>query len=316
MNTDFDAFQPAGFTGVVFENEINGTRYHTDRDTVDAISPDLVQAYGQTILALTNRFGSIDLNTKTTTPDLVYFNVPLVGLIAYPNWVMPVLSSLSILAVIAFMAFAWRIKRFTVRKFLLGVGGLLMGVVLSTILAQLVWSMVLKAHAHEFAVYGRFEVSAGWQAGLMIASALLMMVVQFILSHKLGEINIAAAGIVLYLVIWSAVTLVLDYDNPLTTPYIAWPFLGSMVGMGVLLFCKQPVLKLIILSFSALLMLVLIIPSLWLGSYTGEDAWIPVLSTSVTLCLFTPLVEAVFGQALTSSREFHVSREMVPPEQV
>jgi hypothetical protein len=87
-----------------------------------------------------------------------------------------------------------------------------------------------------------------------------------------------------------------------------------VVGMGTLLFGKNPVLKLFLLSFSALMMLVLIIPTLWLGSYTGEDAWIPVLVTSLTLCLFAPLVEAVFGQGLTSSEEVHGSRETIPLE--
>ena len=35
---DFDILEASGFTGVVFENEATGTRYHTTRDTVDAIS--------------------------------------------------------------------------------------------------------------------------------------------------------------------------------------------------------------------------------------------------------------------------------------
>jgi hypothetical protein len=30
MDTDFDVFQPAGFTGLAFENEASGTRYHTE----------------------------------------------------------------------------------------------------------------------------------------------------------------------------------------------------------------------------------------------------------------------------------------------
>ena len=63
MDTDFDVFQPAGYTGVVFENEASGTRYHTDRDSVDAISPRVVQAYGKTMLALTNRFGAVDITS-------------------------------------------------------------------------------------------------------------------------------------------------------------------------------------------------------------------------------------------------------------
>jgi hypothetical protein len=48
QDTDFDTFQPAGFMGVVLENEANGTRYHTSRGTVDAISPNLMQSYGKT----------------------------------------------------------------------------------------------------------------------------------------------------------------------------------------------------------------------------------------------------------------------------
>jgi hypothetical protein len=163
-----------------------------------------------------------------------------------------------------------------------------MWIVASIVIGQLVWSVVLKTHAQEVAAYGRFETSAGWQTGLIFASALLMIVIQFILARKLGEINIAAAGIVFYLLTWLVVYLVLDYDNPFSTPSIALPLLGSVIGMGVLLFLKNPVVKLILLSFCAFIMLVLIIPNLWLGSYTAEDAWIPVLVTSVTLCLFTP----------------------------
>ncbi len=301
VNTDFDFFQPAGYTGVVFENEINGTRYHTDRDTVDAISADLVQAYGHTILALTKRFGGIDLNTKTTTPDLVYFNAPLVGLIAYPSWVMLVLSILAILAIPACMLVAWRHKRFSLRNFLLGVGGLLLGIVLSVVIAQLIWSIVQKGHAREIAAYGRFEASAGWHIGLMIAAALLMIVLQFNLSRKFGVVNIATAGMVLYILIWTVVHFVMEADNPLTTPNIALPLLGSTVGTAVLLLFKNPILKFILLTFSALIMLVLIVPTVWLGTYTGEDAWLTALVISVVLCLFVPFVEAVFGKAFSTS---------------
>ena len=84
QDTDFDTFAPAGYTGLIFENEASGTRYHTTRDTVDAISPNLVQAYGQTMLTLTRRFGTVDLRTRTSGPDLTYFILPLVGLVALP----------------------------------------------------------------------------------------------------------------------------------------------------------------------------------------------------------------------------------------
>jgi hypothetical protein len=82
---------------MVFENKASGTRYHTNRDTTDAISPDPVQAYGKTMLTLTNHFGIIDLRTRTSGPDLMYVTLPLVGLVAYPGWVMSIFNGLGIL---------------------------------------------------------------------------------------------------------------------------------------------------------------------------------------------------------------------------
>ncbi len=48
------------------------------------------------MLALTNRFGNLDFATKSRGPDLQYFSLPLIGLVAYPGWVMTVLSSLGV----------------------------------------------------------------------------------------------------------------------------------------------------------------------------------------------------------------------------
>ena len=45
-----------------------------------AISPRVVQAYGKTMLALTNRFGAVDITSHTQGPDLVFFTLSLLGL--------------------------------------------------------------------------------------------------------------------------------------------------------------------------------------------------------------------------------------------
>lgn len=84
---DFDIFKAYGFTGVVFENEANGTRYHTTHDTVDAISPNLVQAYGKIMQALIGRFGTIDLHIRTSDPDSfhVSYTLRILTLVTYVN---------------------------------------------------------------------------------------------------------------------------------------------------------------------------------------------------------------------------------------
>ncbi len=301
LDTDFEVFQTAGLFGAVFENEANGTRYHTNRDTVDAISPNLVQAYGQTMLALANRFGRVDLNTRNAEPDLVFFNLPLIGIIAYPGWVMPVLSGLGLLTLLTFIAIAWRRGRFLPGQFGLGLLGILLGIVLIVLCAQFIWGAVKDAHADELAALGGFETSTAWLAGMMIAAVILMIALLALLSRWLGAANLLPAAALVYLLVWFAVYFMMDADNPLTTAYIAWPLLGGVAGMGVHLFVKNPVLRTVSLAACALVILALLIPQLWMASYTREDAWIPILATCIPMGFLAPQVEAVFGQNKTAS---------------
>jgi len=175
MDTDYDIFQPAGYTGIAIENEASGTRYHTTRDTVDAISPNRVQAYGQAMLGLTNRFGSLDLRTRTEGPDLVFFTLSLVGLVAYPYGWMLALSCLGIVAWAACLVSAWRRGSFSPGRFLLGLAGLLLGTALSVLGAQLAWGLIKMRQAGLMSVDRGFEGSAAWLAGLMGGAGLLML---------------------------------------------------------------------------------------------------------------------------------------------
>jgi hypothetical protein len=295
MDTDFDVFQAAGFTGAVFENEASGTRYHTDRDTVDAISPGLVQAYGGTILALAGRLGNLDLRTRTEAPDLVFFTLPLLGIVSYPGWLMPTMSGLGLLVLLAFVAVAWRQGRFSMKRFGWSLLCILLGIVLIVLCAQLAWGGIKDVHAGELAAGAGFEASTAWLTGLMCAAIVLMVALLAILSRRLGWLNLLLAGVLTYLLVWIAVSALLDADNPFTTAYIAWPFLGGVAGMGVLLFTRNPIWKSALLAICALIILTLLVPQLWLATYTHEDAWIPVLAACIPIGLFAPQVDVIFG---------------------
>lgn len=297
LDTDFDTFQPAGYTGMAFENEANGTRYHTARDTVDAISPRLVQAYGQTMLALTERFGSIDLGARSEGPDLVFFTLPFIGLVAYPYWVMLGLSCLGILALLVFVMIAWRRKRFALKRFLLSLSGLVVGILLVVLLAQLAWSVIKGGYKMELAAYDGFEGSALRQAGLMIMAGLLVILLLTVLSRRCGAIHLAPAATVLFLLAGFAFSTMTGNDNPLTTAWLAWPFLGCVAGMGTLLFIKDRIWQLVLLSLSSLMLVAVTLPRLWMAAYTREDAWLTVLVVSVWVALFAPQIEAVLGKA-------------------
>jgi hypothetical protein len=302
LDTDFSVFSQAGFTGIEIENAEAGTRYHTSDDTVDAISPNLMQAYGQAMLMLTDRFGAIDLHTQTRGVDLAYFTLPLMGLVPCPTWVTPVLSGLGILALLVFVIVAWRQGRFLPGRFGWGMLGLLLGTIAIVLCAQLAWGGIKKGYADEMAAGSGFEASTAWLTGMMFVAVILMIVLLALLSRRPGAIHLVPAAAILYLLVWFAVCLLMDADNPLTTSYIAFPLLGGVIGMGILLFTKNPIWKVGLLAFSALLVLVLMVPQLWLAAYTREDAWIPVLAAIIPMGFLAPQVDAIFGRALTMEK--------------
>jgi hypothetical protein len=298
IDTDCSVFMAAGYTGVEFENAETGASYHTSNDTVEAISANMVQSFGKTMLALAGHFGKLDLRTGTHSPDLAYITLPLLELVAYPGWVMPVLSGLGLLALLVFVALAWRQGRLRPGRFALGLLGLLVGIVLIAVCTHLAWGAILKAHAPAAGLNAGFDASAPCIAGLMLAAGILMVGLLTLLSRRLGAVPVAAAAILVYLAIGFVFRLFFEGDNPLTTAWLAWPFLGCVAGMGVLLFARKPAWKAVLLAGSALLLLTAMVPQLWLASYTREDAWIPVLVVCAWEGLFAPQVEAIFGRAL------------------
>lgn len=301
LDTDCSIFFGAGFAGFELENAEKGMRYHTPNDTVDAISPDLLQAFGRSMLALVDHFGTIDLRTRTEGPDLEYFSLPLVGVVAYPAWLMPVLSGLGLLGLLAFIVIAWRGKRFSPGRFGLGLLGLLGGIVLIVLVAQLAWGPIKGAHAGELTGGVGFEASSAWLTGMTLAAVALMTAVLAVLSRRLGAIHLLPAAVLLYLLVWFAVHLLLDADPPLTTAYIALPLLGGVAGMGVAVFTKNPYWRTALLAASAVLILTFMVPQLWLATYTRADAWIPVLAACLPMGLLAPQVEALFGREPAAS---------------
>lgn len=302
IDCDCSIFDAAGINTLEFENEHAGTRYHSSRDTVEAISPNLVQSYGKTMLALADKFGTIDLRAQTKGPDLAYLSLPLVGLFSYPGWLMPLLSGLGLFALLVFVVVASHRHLFMPGRFGLSLLGLLLGIFLITLFAQLAWGGIKNSHAAELAAGDGFEASATWLTAMMLGATFLMAVLLIFLSRRLGGVNLIPAALVIYLLIWVVVFFLMDADNVFTTPYLAWPLLGGVTGMGILLFIKNPVWKVVLLACCGLVIMISQGPYVWLGTYSRIDAWIPVLVVCLTMGLFTPQLDAIFGLDLASER--------------
>jgi hypothetical protein len=89
-DTDFTAFKEAGKQGLNFAAIGRPHVYHQATDTPERLSEATLQHHGLRALAALRWLGDADL-TAVDAPNVVYFRLPLVGLVVYdPSWVLPI----------------------------------------------------------------------------------------------------------------------------------------------------------------------------------------------------------------------------------
>jgi hypothetical protein len=300
IDTDCSVFVAAGYLGVEIENSARGTRYHRPEDTVDAISPRLVQGYGATMERSARHFGDLDLSEAQRTHDQAFFSAPLVGIVIYPLWLTPAIAILAVAAFLAFYALVWRRRRISLVRTLLGTLAFLGVILLFILLATLAWNLLLDTYpvTKEATLhYLDFEGSAVWKIGIMAAVLLLGLAALYGLSRYLGAVSVTAGGILLFLVgLWLAY-LFFDSDNPATTAHIAWPLLGGVGGLAGLVLVRRRIWLAVSLFLAAIPVLTLIVPVLGVEMLEMHDGpWVPVLIMSLALGLLVPQVAFVTGR--------------------
>jgi peptidoglycan/LPS O-acetylase OafA/YrhL len=130
----------------------------------------------------------------------------------------------------------------------------------------------------------------------MIVASILMAAWLAFWSRSIGSLNLASADIVVYLLVGLAAYRFIDGDNPLTDAYLAWPFLGGVTGMAILMFTKRTVWKISLLCLAAFMVLAVMVPQLFMGTFSREGAWLPVMVTCLVVGLLTPQIGTVFSK--------------------
>lgn len=300
IDTDCSQFIAAGYLGVEIENEAKGTLYHTTGDTVEAIAPNLVQAYGATMERSARHFGELDLVEAQPNQDVDYSSVPMAGIIIIPTWLTPAIAILAMLGFVALVVLGVRWKQISILRSLLGTLVFLVVAIAIALLANFVWSILLDTYptTKEATLnYLDFANSDPWKIGIIIGAILLGIIAVYGLSHFIDVTSLSASGILAFLIVWWLAYFFIDSDNPATTIHIAWPLLGGVAGLAIVLFARRPTWIPVWLFLAAIPIFVLITPVLYflmLGLLDG--AWLPVLALSLTLGLLIPQIALIIGR--------------------
>jgi hypothetical protein len=310
-------FGPAGFQGFEFENEARGPRYHLPTDTADAISPGIVQAFGDSMTRLARRFGDLNLASVLPTHDDTYFTVPHAGVVVYPRWVTPVVAVAGLLGFVVLVMLA-SLKRgvslpLTALAALARLGALL----LITALASLVWVKLLASAAVTYDLGTHdpyFEGISLAMATIVGVSIFLGLASLYALSRWRDEVSLTVSGLIVFLLVWWLAYFFLDADNPLDYPPLAWGLAAGVAGLAVLMFVRHPVLKPVLLFLAAVPIFVLAVPTLIpdILQPNGDGAWVPVLSIGLLLGVLVPQFAFILGFAAPPTPSKVGSRASLP----
>ena len=290
LGNDFAAFPPAGITSAEFLNSGSAVRYHTPRDTVGAINPAVVQDHGDTMLALARHFGNLDLEAaRSAGEDLVFFTVPILGLVAYPIWLARVLAVAVVILFVAVIVASWRPGRISLPRLALGTFAFLAVVVAGCVIAWGAWELLLSMHpGAELREFPDFEGSTVAMTAIFAAAAAAFVAASHLLSRWIGALELAAGALVWFMLL----ALAFAFFEPLISAVALWPLLGGVAALAVFAFLGRGWAVGGLLTLAAVPGLVLLVPWVVLKAIEVEDG------AAVGVLILLLLLGGLLGQLL------------------
>lgn len=141
-------------------------RYHTAQDDTAHLDARSVQDHGESALALARELAGNPL-PRQVTGDAVFFDLPLLGLIVYPEAWSPVLTLLILVPLVLFMVRLRRAEPRWLRGVLLGFTGAMVSVALGAVLGVVTGNALRSLH-------GFIGSGAPAHSGLYAAAAALL----------------------------------------------------------------------------------------------------------------------------------------------
>ena len=222
-DTDLSEFARLGQPALNFAFIGGVTRYHTPFDDAKHLDPGSLQHHGQQMLALVQRFGREPL-PRPASKDAVFFDLPVVGVVWYPeSWALP----LALLVALAALSGAVRDARDESHR------------VHAAVLAGVAClaSVAAAAFASGWAAKGivalhvrtQWDGEPAWSGVYALAGALLALAIAsgaWALVRRWAGARGAWVGAI---VVWSALAIASALYLPGVSYLFAWPLAGAAV---------------------------------------------------------------------------------------
>jgi hypothetical protein len=199
-------------------------RYHTAHDDVFYLDQGSLQHHGSQMLALARAFGDGPL-PRPVTGDAVFFDLPFVGLIVYPeSWVLPI-AIIGLLLVAATVVQLARDETRWIRDVTLGAGGTVVSACAAAGAALGVGNLIVRTH--DSMGWGGAPAFRGVYTAALALIALAVALGLWALVRRWATVAGAHVGA---LVVWSILTLVVSLRLPGVSFMFAWPLIAGLLA--------------------------------------------------------------------------------------
>lgn len=229
-DTDLSPFVLAGVPGA----EINGggpfTEKHTALDRPELVDPGSLQQAGDQILALVRDLGN-QPTLETSAPDQTFF--PVMGiLVHYPNdlaWPFAIGAGVCFLGTIVY---GLHNRQLTWRGLGLGFFAFLLSLVLSVVIANLIWRGILALHpeyAYTSVSMYRQKLSDDslYAIGLIVLALAVVASSVVVARKKVATLDLVAGA----LMIWLPLTITTTLLVPATSYLFTWVLLAGSLAL-------------------------------------------------------------------------------------
>ena len=287
-DTDLSEMAVLGKPALNFAFADGVERYHTAHDDVPNLDPGSLQHHGSQMLAMARVFGDGPL-PRPVTGDAVFFDLPLIGLIVYPEaWALPITLAGVALVIVGLVRLPRRDQRWA-RGVALGAGGVVLSILAAACLAYVVSTSISSIH-RRLSLGGTPEFRGIYTAAIGLL-AMTAAFASWALVRRWATTSSAHVGA---LVIWSLATLLVTLKLPGVSFMLAWPLIvGALVAV-----VDGPIVLWIATIVSAAVMVPIIhaVSAVLLGM-TGPGGIAAAILVSLLAWLVAPQLEAMGAES-------------------
>lgn len=263
-DTDLTVFKRAGLAGLNFAYIYGLTHYHSQIDNVENIDQRSLQHAGSCALALTHHFGNMNLE-HSREKNAVYFDILGLTLVHYSEAWAILFTFLITLLFVGIIFLGWRQAQLSLREISLSVLAFFVSMFCALAVVVLVWWAISVLDSEFRAMPGGVTYnSVFYAASLVTLTIAVTSSLQIFFRQKLNTLNQALGAMLCWLIL---LLLTIPF-LPGISYLLTWPMLFSLIGLLYVLSMKSRDLVifrlLIVLSITAGLGLILIVPAIYL----------------------------------------------------